>query len=197
MLKLFNAILSSTLYPTFWKLDILSPLHKSDEKSEPTNYRGIVVSSCFGKLFNKILQRRLEKFCKSKSLISDLQGSGKSGSRTSDHLLVVRCLFDKYVKQRGSHLYTCFVDLKKAFDTVPRTKLFFTLLKEYSIGGNFLKIIQEIYSKKQIFVKVSDGLLQPFYTSVGVKQGCVFSPILFNLFINNICNYKHVWTINF
>ena len=62
MFKLFNAILSSTLYPTFWKLDILSPLHKSDEKSEPTNYRGIVVSSCFGKLFNKILQRRLEKF---------------------------------------------------------------------------------------------------------------------------------------
>jgi hypothetical protein len=92
MLKLFNAILSSTLYPTFWKLDILSPLHKSDEKSEPTNYRGIVVSSCFGKLFNKILQRRLEKFCKSKNLISDLKGSGKSGSRTSDHLLVVRCL---------------------------------------------------------------------------------------------------------
>jgi hypothetical protein len=62
------------------------------------------------------------------------------------------------------------------------------LLKEYSIGGNFLKIIQEIYSKKQIFVKVSDGLLQPFYTSVSVKQGFVFSPILFDLFINNICN---------
>ena len=51
-----------------------------------------------------------------------------------------------------------------------------------------MKIIQEIYSKNQIFVKVSDGLLQPFYTSVGVKQGFVFSPILFNLFINNICN---------
>ena len=187
VLRLFNAILRSTLYPSNWKLDILSPLHKSGEKSDPNNFRGIAVSSCFGKLFNKILQRRLEKFCKSEKSISDLQGSGKAGSRTSDHLLIVRCLFDKYVKLQGRHLYTCFVDLRKAFDTVPRAKLFFTLLKDYSIGGNFLKIIQQIYTENQIFVKLSDGLLQPFYTTVGVKQGCVFSPILFNLFINKIC----------
>ena len=50
-----------------------------------------------------------------------------------------------------------------------------------------MKIIQQIYTENQIFVKLSDGLLQPFYTTVGVKQGCAFSPILFNLFINKIC----------
>ena len=55
ILKLFNPILRSTLYPSNWKLDILSPLHKSDEKSNPNNYRGLAVSSRLGKLFNKIL----------------------------------------------------------------------------------------------------------------------------------------------
>ena len=188
LLKLFNPILSSTFYPSNWKHDILSPLHKSGEKSDPNNYRGLAVSSCLGKLFNKILQRRLDKYCKKFNHISILQGSGKAGSRTSDHLLILRCLFDKYVKHQGKHLFTCFVDLRKAYDTVPRTQLFYTLLRDYSIGGNFLKILQQIYNDNKIFVKLSEGLVQPFKTTVGVKQGCVFSPILFNLFINKICS---------
>ena len=181
LLKLFNPILNSTLYPSSWKLDILSPLHKSGEKSDPNNYRGLAVSSCLGKLFNKILQRRLDKYCKKFNHISTVQGSGKAGSRTSDHLLILRCLFDKYVKHQGKHLFTCFVDLRKAYDTVPRTKLFYTLLKDYSIGGNFLKILQQIYSENKIYVKLSEGLVQPFKTTVGVKQ-------LFNLFIDKICS---------
>ena len=137
--NLFNHVLRSSIYPSVWKLDILTPLHKSGEKSDPNNYRGLAVSSCLGKLFNKILQRRLDNFCKKNELISNFQGSGKSGSRTCDHLLIVRCLFDKYVKTQGKHLYTCFVDIRKAFDTVSRLKLFYTLVKDYSIGGNFLK----------------------------------------------------------
>ena len=49
-----------------------------------------------------------------------------------------------------------------------------------------MKILQEMYKNNQIFVKLSDGLLQPFTTSISVKQGCVFSPILFNLYIDKI-----------
>ena len=60
-LRLFNTILSSSIYPSQWKLDILSPIHKSGEKNDPQNFRGVAVSSCFGKLFNKLLQKRLEK----------------------------------------------------------------------------------------------------------------------------------------
>ena len=189
LLLLFNKILDYSVYPSQWKCDILSPLHKAGEKSDPNNFRGISVSSCLGKLFNKLLQRRLEKYCNEKNIISNAQGSGKTGSRTSDHLLIVRFLIDKYVnQQKGGKLFTCFVDLQKAYDTVPRCKLFYSLLKDYSIGGKFLKILQEIYKENKVFVKLSDGLLQPFLTTIGVKQGCVFSPILFNLYINKICS---------
>ena len=100
--------------------------------------------------------------------------------------MVLRFLIDKYVTKRGKTLYTCFVDLRKAFDTVPRVKLFHKLLTEHAIGGKFLKIIQEIYRENQVYIKTAEGLLQPFCTSVGVKQGCVFSPILFNIFIDKI-----------
>ena len=46
-------------------------------------------------------------------------------------------------------------------------------------------ILQFIF---EIYIKLSDGLVKHFTTTVGVKQGCVFSPILFNLFINKICS---------
>ena len=177
VLSLFTKILDSSIYPSSWKLDILTPLHKSGEKSDPNNFRGISVSSCFGKLFNKMLQKRLDKLAQKKEFISPTQGSGKAGSRTADHLLVLRFLVDKYVTGEGKKLYTCFVDLRKAYDTVPRIKLFYKLLKDYSIGGKFLKILQEIYKNNEVFIKMNDGLLQPFITTVGVKQGCVLSPI--------------------
>ena len=99
-IRLFNNILSCSIYPSQWKLDILSPIHKSGDKNNPNNFRGVAVSSCFGKLFNKLLQKRLENYCKSNFSISDMQGSGKAGSRTADPLMIVKFLTDKYVKKK-------------------------------------------------------------------------------------------------
>ena len=185
---LFNNILSSTIYPTEWKKNILTPLHKSDILSDPSNFRGLAVGSCLGKLFNKLLLNRLEHMCTTNRLIHMCQGSGKKGSRTADHLMVVRFLVDKYVNHGKGRLFACFFDIRKAFDTVPRSLLFYTLLKDYKIGGNFLKVLREIYTDNEVFVKLSEGLYQPFTTTVGVLQGEVNSPLLFNLFVNKIAD---------
>ena len=75
VLKLFNKILESSLYPSAWKLDILTHLHKSGEKSDTNNFRGISVSSCFGKLFNKMLQKRLEKMAQKRTSSVPLRGA--------------------------------------------------------------------------------------------------------------------------
>ena len=54
LLLLFNSILSSAVYPSAWKKSILTPLHKANDVSDPNNFRGVAVSSCLGKLFNKL-----------------------------------------------------------------------------------------------------------------------------------------------
>ena len=184
--KLFNHIQSSSFYPSIWKKDILHPIHKSDEKNDPNNFRGIAISSCFGKLFTKVLKNRLQLFCDENKIINRVQGSGKKSSRTSDHLMVIKYLIDKIVKKQKKKLFACFVDIKKAFDCTNRQLLFYKLLSEYEIGGNFLKLLQSLYDKHEVYVRLSEGLLQPISTTIGVKQGCGLSPLLFNIFMNKL-----------
>jgi hypothetical protein len=100
--------------------------------------------------------------------------------------MVLRFIVDNFVKGGSKKVYACFYDLRKAFDTVNRPLLFYNLLVENKIGGKFLAILENIYTNNQIFVKVGGGLTQPFTTTTGVKQGCVLSPCIFNLFINKI-----------
>ena len=86
ILLLFDKILDTSIYPSPWQFDILSPLHKAGEKSDPNNFRGISVSSWFGKLFNKMLQKRLEKLCQTK--ITNECHSGK-GEKKGLELLTI------------------------------------------------------------------------------------------------------------
>ena len=150
--ELFTIMINNSLYSSCWKLDILSPVHKKGVKDDPNNYRGIAVASHFGKLFNTILKNRLQAFCDQQKIIKPEQISGKQGARSADHLTVIRFLIEKYASQGKKKLFACFFDLRKAFDTVDRITLFYKLLLKYQIGGNFLKLLQQMYENNQMYI---------------------------------------------
>ena len=120
LLKILNCILSQPIYPKCWKISFLKPIFKSKSPLDPNNYRGIAMMSCLGKLFNKILSNRLEKFFETNNIIKKEQIGFMKKSRTSDHMFILRTLIDKMkMKMIGkSKLFCCFVDFRKAFDTV-------------------------------------------------------------------------------
>ena len=144
------------------------------------------MSSCLGKLFNSLLRNRLERKCSLPKQLSVEQISGKAGARTADHILVFHHIINKYVKNGNKIVYACYFDLKKAFDTVNRVQLFYNLMVQYKVGGQFLKILQNLYTNNKMFIKLDQGLTNPFTTTVGVKQGCSISPLIFNLFIDKL-----------
>ena len=78
---------------------MIVPIFKNGIKDEPTNYRGLTIGSNICKLFTKILNIRLDKFCIKRQLIRNEQICFSKGKRTSDHSFVLKTLIDKYCQQ--------------------------------------------------------------------------------------------------
>lgn len=184
--KLFNLILSRGIFPGIWNESFLVLLHKKGDKFDPGNYRAISISSNLGKLFNKIILKRLGNFFYTNNLIRTNQIGFKENTRTSDHLFTLQSIIQNY-KQKHKKVFAAFIDLKKAFDTVWRVGLFYKLLKQ-NVPKKIFNIIHSMYDNTNCKIKFFNGLSKPFKSERGVKQGDVLSPILFNFYINDIVN---------
>jgi hypothetical protein len=119
---------------------------------------------------------------------SELRAEGQFGFRkgkgTASASFILRTLFDKVRTQKGGRLYACFVDFKKAYDSVPR-HLLWVKLERRGVTGWVLDAIKAMYADVPMCVKSSTGLGKTFQSNLGVKQGCPLSPLLFGLYLDD------------
>ena len=94
--KRFNSILSNPTVINKWEISMITPVHKKGPKTDPNNYRGISLMSCFVKYFLAILNQRLLKFTIENKILSKSQLGFLPGNRTSDALLILHNLIDYY-----------------------------------------------------------------------------------------------------
>ena len=185
LVKIIRKLFAQNVYPPQWNSNYLKPIFKKDDKEDPDNYRGLAIGSALAKLFSMILLNRLLKYIHKFKLISANQIGFMKGSRTSDHIFLLQTIIEKVVKKNKKKLYTAFIDFKKAYDTVDRDKLF-KRLQALEINGPFLKNIMALYEKPSYKIKLNKGYLDPIRSNLGLKQGCPLSPILFNLYIDDV-----------
>jgi len=121
--KLFKMILTSGIYPSDWKIGYIKTLFKKGKPDGPSNYRGITIIPCVAKLFNCLLNKRLQSFIDRNNVINPAQIGFQPKSRTSDHRFVLRTLIEKF-KANKHKFYACFIDFSKAFDTVLHSAFF-------------------------------------------------------------------------
>ena len=148
----------------------------------------MTIGSNICKLFTKILNTRLNNFLIKRNIISREQIGFCKGKRTRDHIFTLKTLIDKYCQQGCKKLHTCFVDFRKAFETVRHEELFYKL-RTIGISDLFYNVIKNMYRNIELCVKAnSNSLTDNFNSSVGVRQGDNLSPNLFNLFVNDLPN---------
>ena len=183
--------LQSEAMPTSWTEGYISTLHKNGDQLDPNNYRGLTISNCIGKLITKLLNKRLLNWLENNGIIEVNQIAFLPKRRTSDHLLVLKTSIDSYKSKRKA-VYMCFVDLSKAFDTVNHTFMIYKLYKT-GLSSKFINIVKSLYTNMQAYVKTKRGYTERFPVEVGTRQGCNLSPLLFNLFINDLPHAMRTW----
>jgi hypothetical protein len=185
LVNLFNSIFETGEYPEDWAYAIIVPIHKSGDRDNPDNYRGVSLLSILGKAFAYILNKRLTRWSRENDKIVEEQSGFRSGYSTMDNVFVLFAIVQKYLLRRSGKVYICFVDFKKAFDTVDRAILW-SVLKESGVGVRILRMLKGMYKTVRSCVRCTDKLTEHFDCPNGVRQGCVLSPTLFSFLVNEL-----------
>ena len=188
--RLFNFLYENSLYPKAWSLSIIQPIFKKKGAlNEPDNWRGVALLPSISKIYTKVLCSRLKKWITENDKICENQAGFRTGYSTVDNSFVLRTLIDSALARKGRRLYCCFVDLRKAFDSVSRMALWYKLW-EIGVSGKLIKTLRQIYSQSRFAIKISQTSRSKDVASrTGVLQGCHFSPLLFIIFINDLIKF--------
>ncbi|RUM94596.1 MAG: hypothetical protein DSZ28_02380 [Thiothrix sp.] len=184
--KLFNAILDNGTFPSLWSKSVIVPLHKGGPFDVLENYRGISLTSTLSKVFLHIVNDRLQTWAEDKNLIGEEQAGFRKGYATTDNIFVLNSLIQKYLS-RHKKLFICFVDFKRAFDSVSRKALGMAL--EYGkICGKIGQVIKSMYESVQCCIRCPEGNSEYFECTSGLKQGCKTSPVIFSFLMSIVSN---------
>ena len=183
--NLFNSLLTYGVFPDMWTKSMIVPIFKKGDKSDPTNYRGIALLSCLGKFFNLIINSSLTEFAKTNGIFQPERFGFIKGNRTSDNLAVLHSLVDHYCFKHRTKLYVSFIDFEKAYDKINRQVLL-SKINKLGVQGNLYNIIESMYQNNQSCIRIGNKKTDFFQVNNGVKQGCVLSPTLFNIFLSDL-----------
>ena len=183
LVQTFNQVLNSGV-PAAWCTGLIHPIYKAGDRNDPGNYRGITVVVILAKLYAMVLEARATAWAEQMKCRAKGQAGFRKDFRTSDQVFIIQTLVQQ-AKHEKRKLYCCFVDFKKAFDLVPRQTLW-TILEQRGMKGRVLCSLQTMYAADRACVLTKDGPTDLFDCSIGVKQGCPASPLLFGLYLDEL-----------
>ena len=162
------------------------PLHKGGDLKSTNNYRPISILSCVSKIIEKAVHKHVYSFLSEYNLINQHQSGFRPFHSTETSLTD---MIDTWLNNMNSGKMTgvAFVDLRKAFDTVNHEIL---LNKLYEIGATDITVkwFRSYLTKRTQKVSFKGSLSNALPVNTGVPQGSILGPLLFIIFINNMCN---------
>ena len=176
--NLFNRIYDTGQFPDDLIKSVFIPLPKKPKASECGDYRLISLMPHITKIFLRVIQNRIKHVIDTE--VDEVQFGFRSGRGTREGIFCFNILAQKHIEVQ-KEMYVCFIDYAKAFDRVKHENLI-NCLVDIGLEGKDVRVIANLYWHQQAAIRVENDISD--YTPIqrGVRQGCVLSPILFNIY---------------
>ena len=165
-----------------WKRSVFIPIPKKGNAKECSNYCTVALILHASKVMLKILHTRLQQYVNCE--LPDVQTTFRKGRETRDQIANIRWIIEK-AREFQKNIYICFTDYAKAFDCVDHNKMWKTL-KEMGIPDHLTCLLRNLYAGQETTVRTGHGPTNWFQIGKGIRQGCILSPCLFNLYAEYI-----------
>ena len=159
-------------------------LHKKGATSDIRNYRTLVVGCNLCKIYLKVIENRLRAMTEKYNILGDMQNGFRQERRCQDNLYILNRLIALH-KTKTKPFFVAMLDITKAYDRVDRDILWekMELLK---YPHKMMTILKEIYKAPMGIMNFQGVSTGPLPMPVGLKQGCVLSPLLFSIYISDL-----------
>ena len=176
--RLINRIYTSGYIPEDFRRSIFVPLPKVNKAQDCNEFRTIALISHTSKILLHLIKKRITPIIERQ--IGESQMGFRKGKGTRDAIFQLRMISERVI-QMGKRVYLCFVDYQKAFYRVKHDKLL-EVMEAAGIPELERRLIMNLYWHQQAAVRWDKEVSRYVDIKRGVRQGCVISPILFNLY---------------
>jgi len=183
MYQICSKIWSTGQFPKLWTRSLIVLIHKKGDKTKCDNYRTISLICHASKIILQIIRSRMKE--RIESQMAEEQAGFRANRGTIEQIFSLRLIAEKYLELRDRDLYHIFIDFKKAFDRVWHEGLW-KIMNHFGIQPKLIQLIENLYKNTESAVIVERERTEWFKQTVGVRQGCILSPKLFNLFLEYI-----------
>ena len=193
--RICNNIWQTGEWPSAWTTSLVITLPKKGNIQLCQNYHTISLISHASKVMLKVILNRLKP--EAENIIAEEQAGFRVGRSTTEQILNLRVLCEKY-QQHQRDIYHIFIYFKNAFDRAWHAALWATM-RRYNITADIIRVVQSLYEKATRAVLINGTPGDWFRTTIGVRQGCILSPTLFNIFLEEIMTEaleKHHGTVS-